>query len=94
MTPCALPSPFQLAVVVVRFPATPLIMSRVRFCISAGHDPADLAQALDQLEVCNKCLITYNKQASEHMSTFLEQGFDSFRKELLSSATRSGSAAK
>lgn len=32
----------QLAVVVVGFPATPLLLSRTRFCVSAGHTKADL----------------------------------------------------
>jgi len=35
-----------LAVVVVGFPATPLIETRVRFCMSAGHNRADLDVAL------------------------------------------------
>ncbi len=42
------PSPpqTQLAVVVVGFPATPLVSSRVRFCVSAGHTREELAAAL------------------------------------------------
>lgn len=36
-----------LAVVVVGFPATPVILSRARFCISAGHTREDLVKALD-----------------------------------------------
>jgi serine palmitoyltransferase len=36
----------KLAVVVVGFPATPLIKSRVRFCISAAHTEHDLITAL------------------------------------------------
>jgi serine palmitoyltransferase len=36
--------------VVVGFPATPLITSRVRFCISAGHSRKDLDDALVQIE--------------------------------------------
>ena len=35
-----------LAVVVVGFPATPLLALRARFCISAAHDPKDLQHAL------------------------------------------------
>lgn len=35
-----------LAVVVVGYPATPVITSRVRFCISAAHDKATLDEAL------------------------------------------------
>ena len=42
-----------LAVVVVGYPATPLIESRVRFCISAAHTRKDLQQALEVVrEVC------------------------------------------
>merc|ERR1711865_1220832 len=40
----------KLAVVVVGFPATPLVLSRARFCISAGHKKADLEKALVQIE--------------------------------------------
>jgi serine palmitoyltransferase len=35
-----------LAVVVVGFPATSIIESRVRFCISAGHRREDLERAI------------------------------------------------
>jgi serine palmitoyltransferase len=38
-----------LAVVVVGFPATPLISSRARFCVSAGHTRKDLEFALEQI---------------------------------------------
>ena len=38
-----------LAVVVVGYPATPLITSRARFCISASHTKADLDYALGML---------------------------------------------
>ena len=37
----------HLAVVVVGFPATPLLLSRARVCISASHSRSDLAAALD-----------------------------------------------
>jgi serine palmitoyltransferase len=40
----------KLAVVVVGFPATPLVLSRARFCISAGHKRADLEEALVKIE--------------------------------------------
>lgn len=36
----------HLAVVVVGFPATPLLLSRTRFCVSASHTRDDLAAAL------------------------------------------------
>lgn len=39
-----------LAVVVVGFPATPVILSRARFCISAGHTREDLVKALDVIK--------------------------------------------
>ena len=44
-----------LAVVVVGFPATPLLALRARFCISAAHDPKDLQQAVQVgvwIDVC------------------------------------------
>ena len=36
--------------VVVGAPATPLILSRVRFCIAASHTRADLEFALQQVD--------------------------------------------
>ena len=39
-----------LAVVVVGFPAVPILMSRAQFCISAGHTREDLDRALRELE--------------------------------------------
>lgn len=36
--------------VVVGFPATPLLLARVRFCLSAGHTRAQLEYALMQIE--------------------------------------------
>jgi serine palmitoyltransferase len=38
-----------LAVVVVGFPAVPLLMSRARFCISAGHTRESLDRALKEI---------------------------------------------
>lgn len=38
-----------LGVVVVGYPATPIITSRVRFCISASHTMEDLEWALEQI---------------------------------------------
>jgi len=40
----------NLAVVVVGFPATPVISSRIRFCISAGHTHEQLVEALEKLK--------------------------------------------
>jgi serine palmitoyltransferase len=39
-----------LAVVVVGFPAVPILMSRARFCISAGHSREELDRALKELD--------------------------------------------
>ena len=39
-----------LAVVVVGFPAVPLLMSRARFCISAGHTRPYLDRALKEID--------------------------------------------
>jgi len=52
----------QIAVVVVGFPATPLLMARARFCISACHSKEDLLWALDVLSVLGSdFLIKYGK---------------------------------
>mgnify|MGYP001058147471 CR=1 FL=1 len=40
----------NLAVVVVGFPATPLLLSRVRFCISAAHTRKDLEDAIKKIK--------------------------------------------
>jgi len=51
-----------LAVVVVGFPATPLLLSRTRFCISAAHTKADLDKALETIsDVASEVGIKYNK---------------------------------
>jgi serine palmitoyltransferase len=39
-----------LAVVVVGFPAVPILMSRARFCVSAGHTRQDLDEACEKIE--------------------------------------------
>jgi len=50
----------NLAVVVVGFPATPLLMSRARFCVSAGHTKEELDWALKILdEIGDKLIIKY-----------------------------------
>uniref|UniRef100_A0A6U4JLL5 serine C-palmitoyltransferase n=1 Tax=Hemiselmis andersenii TaxID=464988 RepID=A0A6U4JLL5_HEMAN len=50
----------KLAVVVVGFPATPLIKSRVRFCLSAAHSEEDLIAALKVVsEVSERVMIKY-----------------------------------
>ena len=49
-----------LAVVVVGFPAVPILMSRARLCISAGHTREDLDDALKKIEeVADICKIRY-----------------------------------
>jgi 7-keto-8-aminopelargonate synthetase-like enzyme len=42
-----------IAAVVVGYPATPIVESRSRFCVSAAHTRAELVDALDAIsEVC------------------------------------------
>lgn len=51
-----------LAVVVVGFPAVPILMSRARFCISAGHTREDLDNALEQIdEIADLLKLRYAK---------------------------------
>lgn len=45
-----------LAVVVVGFPATPVVLSRCRFCVSAGHSQKDLEYAVQQIAEVAKLL--------------------------------------
>ncbi|GLC39896.1 hypothetical protein PLESTM_000963700 [Pleodorina starrii] len=50
----------RLAMVIVGFPATPVLLTRTRICISAAHSREDLDWALDQLsEVADLCLLRY-----------------------------------
>jgi serine palmitoyltransferase len=39
-----------LAVVVVAYPATPMNLARVRFCLSANHSPQDLARIINLID--------------------------------------------
>eukprot|EP01126_Amoeba_proteus_P026171 TRINITY_DN2595_c0_g3_i1.p2 TRINITY_DN2595_c0_g3~~TRINITY_DN2595_c0_g3_i1.p2 ORF type:complete len:226 (-),score=45.41 TRINITY_DN2595_c0_g3_i1:77-754(-) len=49
-----------LAVVIVGFPATPLLLARCRFCISASHTKEELELALHELnEIGDKVLVKY-----------------------------------
>jgi serine palmitoyltransferase len=49
-----------LAVVVVGFPAVPILTSRARFCISAGHTREQLDMALEEIEeVADKLKLRY-----------------------------------
>lgn len=53
----------NLAVVVVGFPAAPLLLSRCRFCISAAHKKEDLEMALEKIEEVAELIgIKYNKR--------------------------------
>jgi hypothetical protein len=50
-----------IAAVVVGFPATPLLTSRARICISAAHTREDLDRAIAALqEVAEECALNYN----------------------------------
>ncbi|RHY00828.1 hypothetical protein DYB25_000423 [Aphanomyces astaci] len=52
----------NMAVVTVGFPATPLLLGRVRFCVSAAHTRADLEEALKNLaDVAKVCHIRFHK---------------------------------
>jgi len=49
-----------VTIVVVGFPVTPLLLSRVRFCISAAHTREDLQWAIDHIsELGDKCWLKY-----------------------------------
>eukprot|EP01035_Chromulina_nebulosa_P046676 gene46676-63224_t len=51
-----------VAIVVVGFPATSVILSRARFCISAGHTKEDLDQAISVIdEVATLVCLKYSK---------------------------------
>ena len=51
-----------IAVVVVGFPASPLLLARTRFCISAAHTRKDLDWALERIEeVCDAVGLKYAK---------------------------------
>ena len=53
-----------LGIVVVGFPATPVILSRARFCISAGHTMEDLKKAVVILEdVATRLQLKYSNSA-------------------------------
>ncbi|KAJ2371943.1 serine palmitoyltransferase component [Coemansia sp. RSA 2607] len=55
----------NVAVVVVSYPATPIITGRVRFCISASHTRADLDYALEQIsEIGDLLMLKFHKGAA------------------------------
>ena len=43
-----------ICIVVVGYPATPIVESRVRFCLSASHTRADLDKALQAMDEVRK----------------------------------------
>lgn len=52
-----------IVVVVVAYPATPLITSRVRFCLSASHTKNDMDMVLRACDEVGDVLnLKYNKQ--------------------------------
>ena len=52
-----------IAVVVVGFPATPLLESRIRFCLSASHTRKDLEWAISQMEdLADHLLLRYGEK--------------------------------
>ena len=55
-----------LAVVVVGFPAVPLLESRARFCISAGHTREMLDRALEEIdEIADIVQIRYSNHRED-----------------------------
>jgi serine palmitoyltransferase len=53
---------YNIAVVAVGFPATPVVESRARFCLSAGHTKEMLDQCLEAIaEVGDRLLLKYAK---------------------------------
>lgn len=54
----------QVAVVVVGFPATPLLLARARICISASHSREDLIRALKVLHSTNSRSFTHYSRNS------------------------------
>jgi serine palmitoyltransferase len=61
-----------LAVVVVAAPATPPLLSRVRFCLSAAHSREDLVDALQKIdEIAEELKIKFNKYPSAKYNPFI-----------------------
>ncbi len=57
-----------VAVVIVGFPATPLLTSRMRICISAAHTQADLDYALEVMQtVAEDCMMRYSADNARHL---------------------------
>lgn len=52
----------NIAVVVVGYPATPLLLSRARFCLSAAHTIPDLEKAIQTIDKLGQdCLLRYGQ---------------------------------
>eukprot|EP00761_Pharyngomonas_kirbyi_P011577 gb/GECH01011603.1/.p1 GENE.gb/GECH01011603.1/~~gb/GECH01011603.1/.p1 ORF type:complete len:553 (+),score=109.22 gb/GECH01011603.1/:1-1659(+) len=63
----------NLALVVVGFPATPLLESRVRFCISSAHTRKDLEHAISVIdEIGDLVLVKYNHQNQKALTSTAE----------------------
>lgn len=59
-----------LAIVVVGFPATPLLSARIRVCISASHTRADLDYAMEVFgELADRCHLKYCDEANRRLLT-------------------------
>ena len=64
-----------VALVVVGFPATPLLTARIRVCISACHTKEDLDFALDMFaDIANVCLLRYATDNENHLEEAKSQG--------------------
>ena len=53
---------FQVAVVTVAFPATPLLLARARICLSASHSREDLVKAL---QVCRTLMLSKQNKTKQ-----------------------------
>jgi serine palmitoyltransferase len=50
-----------IAIVVVGYPATPIISSRARFCLSSSHTREDLDEAIEKIsEVGDILMLKFN----------------------------------
>lgn len=74
----------NIAVVVVGYPATPLLLSRVRFCMCAAHTPETLKKVLQDLEeVIDMCGLRYSHDPFARMWAVYEHVLDFFGRILL-----------
>ncbi|KAK9821210.1 hypothetical protein WJX74_010926 [Apatococcus lobatus] len=63
----------NIAVVVVGFPATPLLGTRVRFCLSASHTRQDLDYALKHIAgIANACLLPVHGSRADSKQALLK----------------------